>query len=43
MNGKEVGGRKDLSSERTSLIKHILSRIMHDMMDAVGPIRRELQ
>ena len=30
MNGKEVDGREDLSNERTSLIKHILGRLIHD-------------
>lgn len=30
MNDKEVDGREDLSNERTSLIKHILGKIMHD-------------
>lgn len=30
MNDKELDGKEDISNERTSSIKHILGRIMHD-------------
>lgn len=30
MNGKVVNGREGLSNDRTSLIKHILGKNMHD-------------
>lgn len=45
MNGKEVDGRKDLSNERSSLIKHTLSRTIHDGLkrETGRPIRGELQ